>query len=78
MFGRRPRTQTPAQDLQELAAVYESGYRGMIFIVDDNFIGNKKEVKKLLAALIEWNAHTATLSSSVPRPRSISPTTKNY
>ena len=56
MFGRRPRTKTPAQVLEELTAVYETGYRGMIFIVDDNFIGNKKEVKKLLAALIEWNA----------------------
>jgi radical SAM superfamily enzyme YgiQ (UPF0313 family) len=55
MFGRRPRTKTPAQVLKELTAVYETGYRGMIFIVDDNFIGNKKEVKKLLAALIEWN-----------------------
>ncbi len=55
MFGRRPRTKTPAQVLEELSAIYEMGYRGMIFIVDDNFIGNKKAVKKLLAALIEWN-----------------------
>jgi radical SAM superfamily enzyme YgiQ (UPF0313 family) len=56
MFGRRPRTKTPDQMLMELTAVYETGYRGMIFIVDDNFIGNKKEVKKLLAALADWNA----------------------
>jgi radical SAM superfamily enzyme YgiQ (UPF0313 family) len=56
MFGRRPRTKTPDQMLTELTAVYETGYRGMIFIVDDNFIGNKKEVKKLLAALADWNA----------------------
>ncbi|MGH8644839.1 MAG: radical SAM protein [Gammaproteobacteria bacterium] len=55
MFGRRPRIKTPAQVVAELTAVYETGYRGMIFIVDDNFIGNKKAVKKLLAALIEWN-----------------------
>lgn len=60
MFGRRPRTKTSTQVLRELTAVYETGYRGMIFIVDDNFIGNKKEVKRLLAALIEWNtAHGA-------------------
>ncbi len=56
MFGRRPRTKTPEQMLAELDAVYESGFRGVIFIVDDNFIGNKKEAKKLLAAIIDWNA----------------------
>lgn len=56
MFGRRPRTKTPAQMLKELDAIYETGFRGVIFIVDDNFIGNKKEAKKFLAALIDWNA----------------------
>src|SRR5438094_5922362 len=40
MFGRRPRTKTPQQMTAELEAVYNTGYRGMIFIVDDNFIGN--------------------------------------
>lgn len=56
MFGRKPRTKTPHQMLEELEAVYQSRYRGQIFIVDDNFIWNKKEVKKFLAALIDWNA----------------------
>src|SRR5438093_9679935 len=39
----------------ELEAVYNTGYRGMIFIVDDNFIGNKREVKKLLPEIDAWN-----------------------
>ncbi len=55
MFGRRPRTKTPVQMLAELDAVRETGFRGVIFIVDDNFIGNKKEAKHFLRALIEWN-----------------------
>lgn len=56
MFGRVPRTKTPEQMQRELDAVYETGFRGVIFIVDDNFIGNKKEAKKLLVSLAEWNA----------------------
>ena len=56
MFGRRPRTKTPTQLLGELEALFEAGYRGMIFIVDDNFIGNKRAVKKLLVELARWNA----------------------
>jgi hypothetical protein len=55
MFGRRPRTKTPDQMLRELEAVKQAGYRGEIFIVDDNFIGNKKEVKRFLPALQQWN-----------------------
>lgn len=55
MFGRRPRTKTPQQFLAELEAVYDTGHRGAIFIVDDNFIGNKQEVKKLLPAMQAWN-----------------------
>jgi len=55
MFGRRPRTKSPGQMLNELEAVYETGYRGTIFIVDDNFIGNKRDVKKLLTKLVDWN-----------------------
>ncbi|MBI4591164.1 MAG: DUF4070 domain-containing protein [Candidatus Rokubacteria bacterium] len=55
MFGRRPRAKTPKQFLAELEAIYATGYRGMIFLVDDNFIGNKKEVKRLLPELQAWN-----------------------
>ena len=55
MFGRRPRTKTPTQVTAELEAVYQTGYRGSVFLVDDNFIGNKKEVRKLLPELAAWN-----------------------
>jgi radical SAM superfamily enzyme YgiQ (UPF0313 family) len=63
MFGRRPRTKTPAQVLKELDAVYATGFRGEIFIVDDNFIGNRKEVRHLLPELKRWNkAHDEPFS----------------
>ncbi len=54
MFGRKPRTKQSANFIRELDAVYKSGFRGSIFIVDDNFIGNKKRVKELLTAIIDW------------------------
>jgi radical SAM superfamily enzyme YgiQ (UPF0313 family) len=56
MFGRVPRVKTPQQICLELDAIMETGFRGIIFIVDDNFIGNKKEAKKMLRELIVWNA----------------------
>lgn len=55
VFGRRPRVKTPEQVLRELDALFATGYRGLIFIVDDNLIGNKKELRRLLPALEEWN-----------------------
>lgn len=54
IYGRVPRTKTNAQMLAELDAVYASGWRGALFIVDDNFIGNKKNVKKLMPDLCRW------------------------
>jgi len=54
MYGRKPRTKTPDQLLRELDAVLATGYRGVVFIVDDNFIGNKKEVQKLIPELKRW------------------------
>jgi len=55
LYGRNPRTKTPAQMIAELEAVYATGYRGGIFIVDDNFIGNKRELAKFLPQLERWN-----------------------
>ena len=55
IYGRRPRTKTPEQVLAELDQLYERKWRGSVFIVDDNFIGNKKKVKELLPPLAEWN-----------------------
>ncbi len=54
MFGRVPRTKEPLQFIKEIQAVYDTGFRGAIFIVDDNFIGNKVNVKKLLPEIAEW------------------------
>jgi radical SAM superfamily enzyme YgiQ (UPF0313 family) len=55
MYGRRPRTKSVAQVLAEVEAIHALGVPN-IFVVDDNFIGNKKEAKALLAALATWQA----------------------
>jgi radical SAM superfamily enzyme YgiQ (UPF0313 family) len=55
LFGRKPRTKAPEQFLKELQTLYDLGYRGSVEFVDDNFIGNKRFVKRdLLPALIDW------------------------
>ena len=54
MFGRKTRVKPADQFVRELDAVYESGFRGNLFVVDDNFIGNKKEVKYLLPKITQW------------------------
>jgi len=56
LYGRKPRTKTPAQLLAELQALYDLGWRRSIFVVDDNFIGNKRNVKLLLRELGPWMA----------------------
>src|ERR1051325_5250738 len=55
IYGRVPRTKTPEQLCAELTAVEGLGFQGYILLVDDNFIGNKRRAKHLLAALAEWN-----------------------
>jgi radical SAM superfamily enzyme YgiQ (UPF0313 family) len=54
LYGRVPRTKTNDQILAELQALYDLGYRGHIDFVDDNFIGNKKNLRILLPLLKAW------------------------
>lgn len=55
MFGHRPRTKATAQVIAELDGLRRAGWRGPVFFVDDNFIGNKRALKEeLLPALIQW------------------------
>jgi radical SAM superfamily enzyme YgiQ (UPF0313 family) len=54
MNGRIPRVKTPQQMIAELESLLDSGWKESIFIVDDNFIGNKVKVKALLRELIPW------------------------
>jgi radical SAM superfamily enzyme YgiQ (UPF0313 family) len=54
MNGRKPRTKSPQQMISELNALLDAGWRRGVFVVDDNFIGNKRQVKQLLHALIAW------------------------
>jgi len=54
MNGRVPRCKTPEQMEREFQALYDAGWRKSVFIVDDNFIGNKGEVKRMLPVLAQW------------------------
>ncbi|MBN2489813.1 MAG: B12-binding domain-containing radical SAM protein [Planctomycetes bacterium] len=54
MFGRKPRVKTSDQVVDELEAIHRLGYKGTLFFVDDNFIGNKPAVKRLLPILRNW------------------------
>jgi hypothetical protein len=54
VFGRKPRTKTPEQVLAELDRLRATGYRGSVFFVDDNFIGNRVAVAKLLPHVRAW------------------------
>jgi radical SAM superfamily enzyme YgiQ (UPF0313 family) len=55
LLGHRPRTKSAAQIIAELDTIYNLGWRRGIFFVDDNFIGNKRQIKEeILPALIAW------------------------
>ena len=54
--GHKPRTKDKDQVVSELEAIYRYGWRGGVFVVDDNFIGNKRKLKaETLPAIIEWS-----------------------
>lgn len=55
LFGRKVRTKTPVQIIQELDQLLQIGWRNGVFFVDDNFIGHKTKIKnELLPAIIKW------------------------
>lgn len=54
-FGRRSRTKSAVQVIAELDALAAAGWRGSVFFVDDNLIGNKRRLREeLLPALTAW------------------------
>lgn len=61
LYGRIPRTKTNEQMLAEFQMLYDRGYRGSLFLVDDNFIGNRRDALRLLTpknqnekGLVQW------------------------
>src|SRR4029078_11630901 len=54
IYGRIPRTKSNQQMIAEFDALRDLGWRGLVFIVDDNFIGNKKNVRQLLSEIAAW------------------------
>ena len=60
IYGRRPRTKAVRQVIAELDQLRAAGWREAVFIVDDNFIGNKARAKELCTALAEWRSQYRT------------------
>ncbi len=54
LYGVKSRTKSPDQMVREFDALHHRGFKGPVFIVDDNFIGNRASVKKLLPAITDW------------------------
>lgn len=54
LYGNRQRVKTPEQMVAELQALYDAGWRGSVFIVDDNFIGNYRNTEEMLPAVVAW------------------------
>ncbi len=58
MNGRVPRTKSPQQLIAELDSLRRQGWKDQVFVVDDNFIGDRARTRRLLLELIEWRRQT--------------------
>jgi radical SAM superfamily enzyme YgiQ (UPF0313 family) len=54
IFGRLPRVKRPVQVMAEIEALHALGHRGEVFVVDDNFIGNKRAMRPILHEIARW------------------------
>jgi len=59
IYGRKPRVKSADQVIAECDALRRLGWRGRVFIVDDNFIGNHKHALALAGRLAEWQREHA-------------------
>ena len=66
LLGRKVRLKSTAQVIKELDIVYQTGFRGNLFFVDDNFIGNKKRLKQEL--LPPLSSGTESIIIPIPLP----------
>ncbi len=60
MNGRRPRLKSPENLIAELEALRCIGWKGSVFVVDDNFIGNRRRVKEMLREVLAWRTRTGS------------------
>ncbi len=58
--GRRPRTKSPERFVAELESLRERGWQGPVFVVDDNFVGDRQRCRELLVAVIDWRVRTGS------------------
>lgn len=63
IYGRKPRTKSPAQLIAELDTLKTLGWRNEVFIVDDNFIGNAKNALQLANELTAWGKRNGNVFS---------------
>ena len=55
LYGRKPRLKNTSQFITELETIYDTGWRGSVMVVDDNFISNMNQLKtEVLPAMIDW------------------------
>ena len=55
LYGRKMRYKSPEQVSNELQALYDLGWAGLIFVSDDNFIGSRTNVRAILKEMATWS-----------------------